>query len=301
MNVRRILCPTDFSETSAHAVEQAAAIAGYYKASILALHVYQPIDAWVNAESVDGLLEQTAAVFEGVTKAGVKLDVAVDVGSPVHHILNRAANLPADLIVMGTHGASGFEHLVLGSITEKVLRKAPCPVLTVPPRLRSQSRLPFQRLLCATDFSDTSASAVRFALSLARESGACLTLLHVLEWPWHEPPQPRIEELPPEQGFALAMFRRDAETRARQQLELLVPQPRSRVRIDVVSGTPYEQVLAIADRDKSDLIVLGVGRRSALNLTLLGSTANHVVRAAACPVLTLRDRTSHTEHRVHEG
>ena len=239
-------------------------------------------------------------MFQDVTKAGIKLEVAVDVGSPVRHILDRADTLPADLVVMGTHGVSGFEHLVLGSVTEKVLRKAPCPVLTVPPLARCQSRLPFQRLLCATDFSDASASAVRFALSLACESGACLTLLHVLEWPWHEPPQPRIEDLPPEQGFALAMFRRDAETRARKQLESLVPPPRSRVRLDVVSGTSYEQVLAAADRDKSDLIVLGVGRRSALNLTLLGSTANHVVRAAACPVLTLRDRTTHTEHHVNQ-
>ena len=127
-------------------------------------------------------------------------------------------------------------------------------------------------------------------MSLAKEASACLTLLHVLEWPWHEPPQPRLDELPPEQAFALATFRREEETRARKQLESIVPQARSRIRVDVVSGTPYEQVLAAADRDKADLIVLGVGRRSALNLALLGSTANHVVRAAACPVLTLRDR-----------
>jgi nucleotide-binding universal stress UspA family protein len=167
--------------------------------------------------------------------------------------------------------------------------------------VQSRSRLPFQRLLCATDFSDASASAVRFARSLAAESGACLTLLHVLEWPWHEPPQPPIDELPPEQGFALAMFRREAETRARKQLESLVAESRSRVLIDVVSGTPYEQLLAVAERDKADLIVLGVGRKSALNLALLGSTANHVVRAAACPVLTLRDRTMHTENSLHQG
>jgi len=298
MNLTHILCPTDFSETSAHAAEHAAALAGYYNASILALHVVAPIDPAVDAGSLDGLLEQTAAVFEKVTKTGIKLEAAVDVGLPVRHILDRAASLPADLIVMGTHGAGGFEHLVLGSVTEKVLRRAPCPVLTVPPRAGSQSRLPFQRVLCATDFSDASASAVRFALSLARESRACLTLLHVLEWPWHEPPQPSLDELPPEQAFALAMFRRDAETRARKQLESLVPE-RSRVRIDVVHGTAYEQVLAVADRDKADLIVLGVGKRNALNLALLGSTANHVVRAAVCPVLTLRDRSTHTKAGVH--
>jgi nucleotide-binding universal stress UspA family protein len=290
MTIERILCPTDFSETSAHAVDQAVTIAGYYRAAISALHVVQPIELSADIESLDTLRQETAAFFDAATKAGVTVDVQVELGPPVHRILDHAARLPADLVVMGTHGSSGFEHLVLGSITEKVLRKAPCPVLTVPPRVRSRSRLPFRHVLCASDFSDASASAVRFARALAGESGACLTLLHVIEWPWHEPPQPSIEELPAEQGFALAMFRRESEERARRQLEALVPQSRPGVRVSVVSGTPYEQILAAAAAESTDLIVLGVGRRSALNLALLGSTANHVVRAAECPVLTLRER-----------
>jgi nucleotide-binding universal stress UspA family protein len=290
MNVKRILCPTDFSETSAHAADLAVAMAGYYKAAISALHVVQTIDPSVDVGSVDGLRQETAAFFGAATNAGLTLDVHVELGSPIRRILDHAESLPADLVVMGTHGSSGFEHLVLGSVTEKVLRKARCPVLTVPPRARSRSRVPFRHLLCATDFSDASAVAVRFALSLASESNACLTLLHVLEWPWHEPPRPSLEELPPEQGFALAMFRRESEERARRQLETLVPQTGPGIRVAVVSGTPYEQVLAAAAAESADLIILGVGRRSALNLALLGSTANHVVRAAECPVLTLRGR-----------
>jgi nucleotide-binding universal stress UspA family protein len=288
MNVRRILCPTDFSEPSAHAVDLAVAIAGYYKATISALHVVQTIEPSVYAGSLDGLRRETATFFDEATKAGLTVNVQVELGSAVQRILDCATSLPADVVVIGTHGSSGFEHLVLGSVTEKILRKAPCPVLTVPPRARSRSRLPFRHLLCPTDFSAASSSAVQFALSLAAESDACLTLLHVLEWPWHEPPQPSIEELPPEQGFALAMFRRGSEERARRQLEALVPRTGPTVRVSVVSGTPYEQVLAAASRENTDLIILGVGRRSALNLALLGSTANHVVRAAECPVLTLR-------------
>jgi nucleotide-binding universal stress UspA family protein len=290
MNIRRILCPTDFSETSAHAAEWAAAIAGYYGAGITALHVVQPpMDATLGVESLDSLRQQTAAFFGAATNAGLSVDARVEVGSPVRHILDRAASLPTDLLVMGTHGASGFEHLVLGSVTEKVLRKARCPVLTVPPRVGARSRLPFRRLLCPADFSPASASAVRFALSLAAESDACLTLLHVLEWPWHEPPQPSTDALPPEQAFALAMFRRESEESARKRLQSMIPPTQSKVRAAVVSGTPYEQVLQAAASESVDLIVLGVGRRSALNLAFLGSTTNHVVRAATCPVLTLRD------------
>jgi nucleotide-binding universal stress UspA family protein len=291
MNISRILCPTDFSETSAHAAEWAAAIAGYYGASITALHVVQPpMDATLGVESLDSLRQQTAGFFGVATNVGLSVDARVEVGSPVRHILDRAASLPADLLVMGTHGASGFEHLVLGSVTEKVLRKARCPVLTVPPRVGARSRLPFRRLLCAVDFSAASASAVHFALSLAAESDACLTLLHVLEWPWHEPPQPSTDALPPEQAFALAMFRRESEECAGKQLESMIPPTQSRVHAAVVSGTPHEQVLAAAAAESVDLIVLGVGRRSALNLAFLGSTTNHVVRAATCPVMTLRDR-----------
>ena len=290
MDVKRILCPTDFSETSAHAADLAVAMAGYYKAAISALHVVQTFEPSLDAGSVDGVRQETAAFFGDATKAGLTLDVHVELGSPIQRILDHADSLPADLVVMGTHGSSGFEHVVLGSVTEKVLRKARCPVLTVPPHVRCRSRLPFRRLLCATDFSEASSFAAQFAMSLAGESGACLTLLHVLEWPWHEPPQPSIEELPAEQGFALAMFRRESEERARKELDALVRETQPRVRAAVVSGTPYEQVLAAAAAESADLIVLGVGRRSALNLTLLGSTANHVVRAAACPVLTLRAR-----------
>src|SRR5262245_59681358 len=123
MNIRRILCPTDLSETSALAVEQAVAMAGYYKAAIFGQHVVQLIES-VDGVSLEGVSHETAAFFETAAKAGLTVDVEVEPGSAVHQILDHAARLPADLLVMGTHGSSGFEHLVLGSVTEKVLRKA---------------------------------------------------------------------------------------------------------------------------------------------------------------------------------
>jgi hypothetical protein len=83
----------------------------------------------------------------------VDVDVLVETGPPANQILERARSLPADLIVMGTHGEGGFRHLVLGSVAEKVLRQATCPLLTVPPHARATSKLPFKRLLCPVDFS----------------------------------------------------------------------------------------------------------------------------------------------------
>jgi len=292
MDVRRILCPTDFSETSAHAVEQAITIAGYYNAGITGLHVVQPIEPSAETLSLESLRQETAAFFRCAAPAHVPVDVRIEVGFPARHIIECASRLPADLIVIGTHGTGGFEHLVVGSVTEKVLRKASCPVLTVPPRAHGQSRRPFRRVLCAVDFSDVSRASVLFGSSLARESGAGLTLLHVLEWPWHEPPAPPLDQLPPEQAFALATFRRDAEERARARLESMASaaDPRSTVGVEIASGKPYERILEAAHTGNVDLIVIGVNGRSALSLAVLGSTANQIIRAASCPVLTLHQR-----------
>ena len=149
------------------------------------------------------------------------MDVVVDVGQPAAQILVRSVDAESDLIVMGTHGASGFEHLLLGSVTEKVLRRARCPVLTVPPHAQATSTLPFRRLLCAIDFSDSSLRGLELACSLAKESNAALTLLHVVEWPWHEPPPPVLEDLPSDQAAALAEFRRYVEKSAIERLRAL--------------------------------------------------------------------------------
>ena len=227
-------------------------------------------------------------MFGPATKAGVALDVALECGQPVRCILARASSLPADLIVMGTHGTSGFEHIVLGSVTEKVLRRSTVPVLTVPPRAYSTSQLPFARVLCAVDFSDASLDGVRFALSLSRDAPGGLTLLHVIEWPWDEPPSPASGELPAEQGAALAEFRRYLERTASSRLQSLVPDgSTARVSTRLRNGKPYVQILEAAREEQSDLIVIGVRGRNPLDLSLLGSTANQVVRRATCPVLTV--------------
>ena len=290
VKIARILCPIDFSETSAHAVAEAVTVARYYKGRITALHVLGPVEPTAEGLSVERVRQDAEAFCEAAVASGIALDVLVDVGEPARHILDRAAALPADLIVMGTHGAGGFEHLMLGSVTEKVVRRARCPVLTVPPRDRGQSPLPFRRLLCAVDFSEASLSAVSTALSFARESGAHLTLLHVLEWPWHEPPPPAMSDLPAAQAAALAEFRRYSEESARKRLESLVPNsdPVSRVTTRLASGKPHVELLDVATAEQSDLIIMGVQGRNALDVALFGSTTNQVVRRAACPVLTLR-------------
>lgn len=305
MDIKRILCPIDFSDASTQAIDQAVVIAGWYNARITALHVGSPMLLSVPGLGMSGrgeaaddtgterLRHETAVYCGAATTAGIGLDILIDVGQPASHILQRANSLPADMIVMGTHGTSGFQHLVLGSVTEKVLRKASCPVLTVPPRAHATSRLPFKRLLCAVDFSESSLAALQYAFSMAKESNAGLTILHVIEWPWHESPPPSIGELPSEQAFALAEYRRYSEQSAMARLESLVPDtiPAScPITTRIRHGKPYVGILGVAAEDQIDLIVIGVHGRNPLDLSLFGSTTNQVVRRATCPVLTRRDR-----------
>ena len=222
--------------------------------------------------------------------AGVEVETRATAGEPAHDILECARSLPADLVVMGTHGTSGFQHLVLGSVAEKVLRSAPCPVLTVPPRAHAAATT-FKRLICAVDFSDCSLKALSFAASLAKESGAALTLLHVLEWPWHESGLPEMEGVPPAQVHAIAEYRRYLETSAKDRLDAVAASavPTGTAASRVAFGKPYVELLDAARQEQADLIVLGVRGRGALDLAFFGSTANHVVRSASCPVLTIRD------------
>jgi nucleotide-binding universal stress UspA family protein len=294
--INRILCPVDLSEPSQHAIEHAVVLARWYGAKITALHVSNPIVipstdftvvgnvpvARLTQDEIDGITAQVRVSCEAANAADV--DVIVDSGHAASRIVERAKSLPADLIVMGTHGAGGFEHLVLGSVTEKVLRKASCPVLTVPPRTRVTSKLPFKRLLCPVDFSDSSLAALDVAFSLAQEGEAELTILHVFEWlPGDEALTNRPINVPE--------YRREVEHDFAEKLQKLVPDSvrtwcRPTTRIG--HGKPYREILGVATEDGADLIVMGIHGRNALDLMLFGSTTNQVVRRATCPVLTLR-------------
>jgi nucleotide-binding universal stress UspA family protein len=294
--ISTVLCPTDFSDPSRHALEHAMAIAKWYDARLVGVHAYSPpfypvtdlVTAGVGipvptAPTVASLEEEVFASLEPARAIGITTDVRVETGAPAAAILHCSKTLPADLIVLGTHGASGFEHLVLGSVTEKVLRRATCPVMTVPPRARATSRLPFTHVLCPLDFSPSSDAALQFALSLAQEANAELTVLHVLEWA-NDQPLSQLKYIAPE-------YHAYREQDAKVRLSRMIPDS---VRdwctphVHVAHGKPHEEILAFAARQRADVIVMGVQGRNAVDVMLFGSTTNQVVRRATCPLLTLR-------------
>ena len=304
IDIQRILCPVDFSDSSRHAMNHAVAIAKWYGAAVTMFHVCAPvqISAYASVASMmpstlvggenrndvlDAMKKQAAEVDEPSSPFGVEIGE----GDAAKEIVARAAAERIDLIVMGTHGRSGFERLMLGSVTEKVLRKAGCPVLTVPPRVADASTSPsavFKRLVCAIDFSDCSMRALDYAMSLAQESNSTLTVLHVIE-PLLDRPTDDETVLA---GLKTAKeYMAAAEDEGKALLRKAIPDDvHAYCRVETLQtvGKPYREILRLAATEASDLIVLGVHGRSAADLFFFGSTAQHVVRQAACPVLTIR-------------
>ena len=301
IEIRRILCPVDFSEYSRRALDHAIAIARCYEATVTALHVFSPVPlaAYGPGPMVfepmvlipvdrDQLLADTKAFIEAETAPGVATEAVVREGNTAAEIVDQATTMSADLLVIGTHGRSGFERLLLGSVAEKVLRKARCPVLTVPRRLPDavpSGPVLFKRILCAVDFSESSMHALKYALSLAQEADACLTVVHVIGAEFVG--QVGIGE----EHVNLATLQRQHEAEARQLLEKAVPESAAGLLQGgtmVLRGKPWREILRIASDRQAELIVMGVQGRGAADLMFFGSTTQHVVREATCPVLTLR-------------
>lgn len=140
--IRTILCPVDFSDASGHALDYAMDLAKKLHAGIHIVHAWQPTlyamgdgviipSSDVITDLMINLKNKTTALVEQYQGRGISITGELLEGIPYEEIVKTAQKLPAELIVMGTHGRSGFVHLMLGSITERVIRTSPVPVLTV--------------------------------------------------------------------------------------------------------------------------------------------------------------------------
>ena len=302
IEIRQILCPIDFSEFSRHALDQSVAIARRYGSTITVLNVCGVVPATAYAPGTPmlpvtvptpGDLEALLASMKRFveTEVGVTVPMRFEIGEgdAASEILDRAGAIPSDLIVMGTHGRSGFDRLILGSVTEKVIRKASCPVLTIPRQVEDVIPVPdriFARILCAIDFSDASLHALEFAFSLAQDADTQLTLVHVVE----VTPAPQSEAAGDVEARTLGAYVAAAAEARAEQLQRVVPDTvRARCTVEHVLaiGKAHREILRIAEERQSDVIVLGAHGFAVPHL-LFGSTAHSVVRQARCPVLTIR-------------
>ena len=292
LTLTRILCPTDFSEVSTKAEAYATSLASRYGAALHLLHVdpptpvmapygEMPVDIRLFEDQRQQAEHDLAAARDRARAAGVAADASIRGGYPAREVLEVADREHSDLIVLGTHGRGGFEHLLLGSVAEKVMRKAPCPVMVVPALAGTGSDVRFSRILCPIDGSASSADAVSYAVSLARETDGRLTLLYVVE------PVPPVGEFGP---LDADDGRRSGEAHAVAVLQAAVtPEVRQWCAVEeaVAFGKASERILHTATSHSADVIVMGVRGRGAIDLLAFGSTTNDVIRRATCPVLAV--------------
>ena len=293
IEINRILCPVDFSTQSDHALLYAMKMAARYEAPLHVLHVIPPMAA----PSVGGLgaagrqliARNFTAMIERWREPGVEtLGELLESANPADTISQRADALDVDLIVTGSHGRTGIERLVLGSVVDPLVHRCHHPVLVIPNALdleRLDNPSAITRIICAIDFSTASLTAFAHALSIAEETGAHVTLLNVIE-PLPEfvtpPLQPAEWIAEPAPG--------PAQAKCLARLRALVPRSADdycTVHAVVLEGRAWQQILRLAERQHSDLIVLGAHGRNACDLIRFGSNSRSVITHAHCPVLVV--------------
>ncbi len=293
MSFRKILCSTDFSRGSEEALTLAAQLATASNAALVISHAWfvPPLayagESWVlSAEVVDNMVQDAELGLATAVARASGLGVANVTslllnGRPDDLIVGTLRDDPAyDLVVIGTHGRTGLQRVLLGSVAENVVRHAPCSVLVARPRLQNAA---IRNVLCPVDFSDSSHHALDMAVELVTPGGAGITLLHSIELP------ARYSEDP-----TLMTAIEEIDARTTQLLEQWAHQARGKtsaaVTLQTQRGGSGGQILAALEQGTFDLVVMGSHGRTGIRRALLGSVAEKVVRHAACPVLVGRAR-----------
>ncbi len=293
LEIKLILCPIDFSEFSVRAYQHALSLAEHYRAKLVAQHV---VELWrypyadyaaslgdyerFSQALREGGKEQLEEFVKNHTHDEIQPELVVHQGIAPDSILSFAQAEKTDVIVMGTHGRRGFDRLMLGSVTDRVMRRAPCPVLavgkashdSVASEEERHRRQHLSRILFCTDFSDNSERALNYALSARAEYDAELTMLHVLE-----------EVSPPAK-------KEQAIATAKDELEKLIPsegRKTPKIKTAVRIGKPYEQIIQLALEAQIDMVAMAVRGRGALDLAVFGSTTYRVMQLGPCPVLAV--------------
>lgn len=285
----RILIPTDGSEGVERAIDQAIALAEMYDATLHVLRVVQTADlpSGINEETVVQAFEEHGRkeiddVEERALHAGIgALEKSVATGPPYRTILEYVEEHDIDLVVMGTHGRSGLEHFLLGSVTERVVRLSNVPVLTV--RMTDEySDEGYNNILVPTDGSFGAEAAIDHAIDIADTYGATVHALYVVDL--------RLLTGDPSGGLPVDEILNEAKSRGRKAIQD-VTQKVETAEVDykehISQGYPYRDIRTYVTEHDVDLIVMGTHGRTGIDHFLLGSVTEKVIRSVDVPVLTV--------------
>jgi nucleotide-binding universal stress UspA family protein len=263
ISLKRILIPTDLSQQSIVSLQYGRFFAEHFSSLLTVIYL---------ADTPDHRSELKAEVhaYADGALAGMPYEVAAVVGQPVPCIVQEAHALASDLIIMATHGLQGWRRLIIGSVTEGVLRAGDCPVLSVS---RKEGRLrtpdPITRILCPINFSEASRASLEYASQLAAKFDCELLIAHVVEDNDHPASK--------------------TPTDVRSWIDPAV-QNRCTFREIVLRGGAAERVLDCAEDLQGDLIVIGAQHKHFRNETMIGTTTERLVRFSTVPVLSVPRR-----------
>ncbi len=296
LRIQTMLVPLDLSQESLRALDFALPLARRFGASVQLVHVHEgarlfstvetsPV-LWSEAEAKLHLADEVELTFGTRPQ---KEDCHLRIGKPVQEIIAAAQELKADLIVIATHGCSGFKHLRLGSTTEKVIRHAPCPVLVVREATRGPIRtvcegIVLQQILVPVDLSECAKQGARYASVFATQVGADLLLMHVVQPPDYMAAEGGMVGSDWPQLVETALL--DAEDKLDEMVNFLpLVGISAETRVEV--GTPVEKLTEATKHPDIDMVVTSTHGYTGLRHALLGSVAEQLVRSANCPVLVV--------------
>ncbi len=275
--ISRILAPTDFSDLATQALRYAGELAKRTGSELVVLYAdpFLPPPHFTSAQ-IDSIASALAAQKENakvelgkyvseIISVEVRHQTMVVEGHAVSAIVQTAEEIDASVIVMGTHGRSGLNRLMLGSVTERVLHETSRPLLTVRPSDRAvEAASAPPTILCPVSRRDDTLEVLEQAIDFAESIGARISILHVRE----------------SSG--------DIDGGALRDLESWIPERlRANTSITMLEGDPAEVVIEHARSSNADLIIIGARHRPFSDTTVIGTTTSRITRHAPCPVLTI--------------
>lgn len=298
---KKILCPVDFSDYSILALRYATALAKDNDAELIIYHSIPdltPAISYLEGEFLltvsDALLNNAKSTLDSWIKKFVDPDLEVEKvvgqGNPAESIIEISHKRRIDLLVMGTHGVTGYERFLMGSVTNRVLHKSSVPVLVVSKTShhfiyeRDPNPVQIKRIVCPLDFDNNNLWTIGIALSFARKYNSEMIFIHVINrkqngnW-------------------------RDLEKQAFLKLRSLaapVVDEKIPAKFLVLSGDPAELILKTLDEENADLVIMGHHTRNPIEEIFLGSIARRVVTNSSRPILVARTLMDTLKEEVPE-
>jgi nucleotide-binding universal stress UspA family protein len=291
---KRILIATDFSECSRVALDICISAAKCMKIKLYVLHTIEKLPhdyrhllpSATHADMKQKLEEDARDKIKAMLPEELleKEDIVpiVRFGKPFLEVIQVAKEKDVDIITIGTHGRAGVDRVILGSVAERVVRKAHCPVMVV----RSEKYIGFKRIIVPIDFSDCSRMALEYAAATARAHRSKLTILHVYEGSFVEP-YIKAANSEEEADEIMKEIERVNETKYDEFLKTI---DLSGVEYEKLlkKGIPKTDIVETAMEQQANLIVMGTHGRSGIKHTLIGSTAEEVVRTVHCDIVVVK-------------